>query len=121
MSRAARSGAPGGWPADCGRSCVMALSTSAYSWPRSQGPLPMQAAASRHKERCWRDAGSRVRARLQSKAGADGRGRIGSAVMTGTNGVTVRAVRPHEYALAGELLVEAYRTLADAGDPAYER
>ena len=41
--------------------------------------------------------------------------------MSGTNGVTVRAVRPHEYALAGELLVEAYRTLADAGDPAYER
>jgi ribosomal protein S18 acetylase RimI-like enzyme len=41
--------------------------------------------------------------------------------MTETNGVTVRAVRPQEYAMAGELLVDAYRTLADAGDPAYER
>jgi ribosomal protein S18 acetylase RimI-like enzyme len=33
----------------------------------------------------------------------------------------IRAVRPSEYATAGELTVEAYRTLPDAGHAAYER
>jgi ribosomal protein S18 acetylase RimI-like enzyme len=41
--------------------------------------------------------------------------------MTKSMSIRVRAVRPTEYALAGELVVEAYRTLGDAGDPAYER
>ena len=32
----------------------------------------------------------------------------------------IRAVRPSEYEIAGELTVEAYRTI-DAGDAVYER
>jgi ribosomal protein S18 acetylase RimI-like enzyme len=41
--------------------------------------------------------------------------------MTRLEDVVVRPVRPSEYRLAGHLVVEAYRTLVDAGDPAYER
>ena len=33
----------------------------------------------------------------------------------------IRAVRPSEYEAAGELTVEAYRTLGDAGDEFYDR
>lgn len=35
--------------------------------------------------------------------------------------LVIRAVRPSEYEIAGELTVEAYRTLGDAGDEFYER
>src|ERR1700692_222055 len=35
--------------------------------------------------------------------------------------LTIRPVAPDEHALAGELVVEAYRTLGDVGDEFYER
>jgi ribosomal protein S18 acetylase RimI-like enzyme len=35
--------------------------------------------------------------------------------------VAVRSVRPAEYGVAGDLVVEAYRTLGDAGDEFYEQ
>ena len=35
--------------------------------------------------------------------------------------ISIRPVRPPEYALAGELVVAAYRTLGDAGDETYEQ
>jgi predicted N-acetyltransferase YhbS len=42
--------------------------------------------------------------------------------MAGDPRLIIRAVRPSEYEIAGELTVEAYRTLSDAGDEAaYER
>jgi hypothetical protein len=41
--------------------------------------------------------------------------------MAGDPPLIIRAVRPSEYEIAGELTVEAYRTLGDAGDEAYER
>jgi len=40
--------------------------------------------------------------------------------MTGDPPLVIRAVRPSEYEIAGELTVEAYRTLSDA-EPAYEQ
>jgi ribosomal protein S18 acetylase RimI-like enzyme len=40
--------------------------------------------------------------------------------MTGDPPLIIRAVQPSEYEIAGELTVEAYRTLSDA-EPAYER
>jgi ribosomal protein S18 acetylase RimI-like enzyme len=40
--------------------------------------------------------------------------------MTGDPPV-IRAVRPSEYEIAGELIVAAYRTLGDAGGESYER
>ena len=36
------------------------------------------------------------------------------------HGVTIRPVAPDECAVAGELVVEAYRTLGDVGDEFYE-
>jgi hypothetical protein len=41
--------------------------------------------------------------------------------MAGDPPLIIRAVRPSEYEIAGELTVEAYRTLGDAGDEFYER
>ena len=41
--------------------------------------------------------------------------------MGGDPSTIIRAVRPSEYETAGELTVEAYRTLADAASAAYER
>src|SRR5262245_52908298 len=41
--------------------------------------------------------------------------------MAGDPPLIIRAVRPSEYETAGELTVEAYRTLVDAGDADYER
>jgi ribosomal protein S18 acetylase RimI-like enzyme len=41
--------------------------------------------------------------------------------MAGDPQLIIRAVRPSEYEIAGELTVEAYRTLSHAGDEAYER
>jgi ribosomal protein S18 acetylase RimI-like enzyme len=41
--------------------------------------------------------------------------------MTGDPPLIIRAVRPSEYEIAGELTVEAYRTLSDAGEDAYEQ
>jgi ribosomal protein S18 acetylase RimI-like enzyme len=41
--------------------------------------------------------------------------------MAGDPPLVIRAVRPSEYEIAGELTVEAYRTLGDAGDEFYER
>jgi ribosomal protein S18 acetylase RimI-like enzyme len=40
--------------------------------------------------------------------------------MTEAEPVTIRAVRRSEYDIAGELTVEAYRTLGDGGDEFYE-
>jgi len=36
------------------------------------------------------------------------------------DGVTIRPVAPDEYSVAGELVVDAYRTLGDIGDEFYE-
>jgi ribosomal protein S18 acetylase RimI-like enzyme len=41
--------------------------------------------------------------------------------MAGDPSMIIRAVRPSEYETAGEVTVEAYRTLADAASAAYER
>ena len=41
--------------------------------------------------------------------------------MAGDPPLIIRAVRPPEYEAAGELTVEAYRTLGDAGDEFYDR
>jgi ribosomal protein S18 acetylase RimI-like enzyme len=41
--------------------------------------------------------------------------------MAGDPSMIIRGVRPSEYETAGELTVEAYRTLADAASAAYER
>ena len=35
--------------------------------------------------------------------------------------VVIRPVAPEEYEFAGELVVQAYRTLGDVGDEFYER
>ena len=35
--------------------------------------------------------------------------------------VIIRRIRPEEYHAAGELIVEAYRTLGDVGDESYEQ
>lgn len=41
--------------------------------------------------------------------------------MTRREPVLIRPIRPEEYGAAGELIVEAYRTLGDAGDEFYEQ
>ena len=41
--------------------------------------------------------------------------------MVGDPPLIIRAVRLSEYVIAGELTVEAYRTLGDAGDEFYDR
>jgi ribosomal protein S18 acetylase RimI-like enzyme len=38
-----------------------------------------------------------------------------------TEPVVIRQIKPEEYEAAGELVVDAYRTLGDAGDEFYER
>jgi ribosomal protein S18 acetylase RimI-like enzyme len=37
------------------------------------------------------------------------------------NRLVIRAVEPHEYDIAGDLVLEAYRSLGDEGDESYER
>jgi ribosomal protein S18 acetylase RimI-like enzyme len=46
---------------------------------------------------------------------------LASGRMSPSRVIDVRSIRPPEYALAGELVVEAYRTLGDGGDEFYEQ